>query len=1400
MMTKKILFLLTFLLTTLGGGNSAWAAEYVLSGSTYLTSDPKTTWSFNNGLTISNSNDKGWGDSHGYIKFSSGVQYTISGIPSTQTITSVTFAGYVNGKEAAWTSSEDLYIKEFNGTTYSINTPSGNNFNTAYYSENIGSVTFSGLNITLGSFTFTPQGNQLDFIITINTEETTIDNVFNGTYPYTWQFDVVAAKWTKSISQIKDNTTDWRVVTESDTDKEARNVSTSITNSAIDICKGLSFAATAEHVCLDWTNCQLWMNGTLTIPSLKVGQTITFDSNDNVTGDSKVGSTTGKVFTVTTAGDVSFTIDTYIRSIAVTKNDLTGFELNSGDVLKYDNADYNSATTKIGINTLTFDYDAANSYLRLKLNMNENIVTGDVQTNTGSYFSITESSNTDVIDITTPGIGASRAADNRVYLAGVHVLKPGTSTLTFSFAGTDSYNATTCTGTITVNKIAQSIAYPNSIVEISYGGTINNTLDITSNPSGNTITYASSDTHVATVATDGTVTALNAGSCTITATLPGSDIYEEASSSYTLTVNATQPAPTITMTQNPGTDQATGIANGATVITTYGNTVTVTGECSVNGPTVKYSSSNTSVATVDANGVVTTKNGGTVTITVYTESYQGYPAASVSYTLTINATSFTLNFKPKAGYVNVGRTITPQMTLPTLQFDDILTITASSDEPAIANVPTNLLEHTGSTYPYLEINDGKINRFLPIITGVSEGTTTIRVQFTSHNYNSTEATFTVTVTADGTRNFSWADGSGTPTYTVYKGDYMKLPKITGNSNGNDSYSNGANLKYVYYIESQKDKVTWNKDSYKRYEGTPNIDIVDGETTGTLTEHAIVFFAKGQSSSGVPDTLFVFAKEVGTVTIRATDPQNSSLYCDATLNIIDKATTIDTDASSQISRMSFPYTWDFTGDFDMTDIAANSHYWERYDGHYSAGDGFFNVDWADIDSDNNYNERCFKHFIAGAPAGTRAGNYMPLFYGMEMSLQSSGYAPKIDRVSIRDYNSSNPGAARFVISGGTTQIRLPKVTTQPGSYRIYMKIRTTDKTVVEVVGGSKKYASNTDTSGYTDLLDKNSDAIIFFDVTDTSGDEAGSILNFDNTHIYWIACSTEAKNLSYFKHSNSHLTYAAAAYSYPEDLDLSKSNEVNGATAYYASSYIPDNDAQGAYSSEQEQQYAVVMKPLANLGTYVTAGTGMLLKYDDLSGIDVSQNDATIPFHMIANPRNVETYSAAETITGDVNYLVGTGANAQQIDGRGTDYTNFMMSAAYKYYTDITDASTAQGGYRFDRDWSFYPVMNSGEVEAQKSYLHIPANLYVDKNGKIVEMPSSSRRTAGESAEAPASKAALAIVFDDDLSNGQGTTGISTVATETTVDSDAWYTLQGVRVETPTKGGIYIHKGRKIVVK
>lgn len=64
-------------------------------------------------------------------------------------------------------------------------------------------------------------------------------------------------------------------------------------------------------------------------------------------------------------------------------------------------------------------------------------------------------------------------------------------------------------------------------------------------------------------------------------------------------------------------------------------------------------------------------------------------------------------------------------------------------------------------------------------------------------------------------------------------------------------------------------------------------------------------------------------------------------------------------------------------------------------------------------------------------------------------------------------------------------------------------------------------------------------------------------------------------------------------------------------------------------------------------------------------------------------------------------------------------------------------------------------------------------------------------------EAQTAGAKLRIIFGDD--ENSSTTGIEDIVADTQMDNEAYYTLQGIKVEHPISG-IYIHAGKKVVVK
>ena len=144
-----------------------------------------------------------------------------------------------------------------------------------------------------------------------------------------------------------------------------------------------------------------------------------------------------------------------------------------------------------------------------------------------------------------------------------------------------------------------------------------------------------------------------------------------------------------------------------------------------------------------------------------------------------------------------------------------------------------------------------------------------------------------------------------------------------------------------------------------------------------------------------------------------------------------------------------------------------------------------------------------------------------------------------------------------------------------------------------------------------------------------------------------------------------------------------------------------------------------------------------------------------------------TIPSKATQTVYANMLVGNNSEAAiTINSTDGDYTNFFIGSS-----------------------GFSKVTDSRNVSAHKSYLQIltsclPAQARGFSDGDIV---------FGESEVEMVNIPIMSLGSDDDE-----TTGISRVASE--VDNDVWYNLKGQRIDAPTRKGLYIKNGKKVVVK
>ncbi|NSB30235.1 Ig-like domain-containing protein [Clostridium saccharoperbutylacetonicum] len=142
----------------------------------------------------------------------------------------------------------------------------------------------------------------------------------------------------------------------------------------------------------------------------------------------------------------------------------------------------------------------------------------------------------------------------------------------------------------------ESITLDKSALNLTEG--YSQQISATTTPAGEQVTWSSSDPSIASVDSTGKVTGVKEGTCTITATTADG-------LTATCTVTVTKENKSISL-------------NKSTTNLTIGDSETLISTTTPAGINVKWSSSDTSVATVDSNGKVTTIGAGTATITATT--------------------------------------------------------------------------------------------------------------------------------------------------------------------------------------------------------------------------------------------------------------------------------------------------------------------------------------------------------------------------------------------------------------------------------------------------------------------------------------------------------------------------------------------------------------------------------------------------------------------------------------------------------------------------------------------------------------------------------------------------------------------------------------------------------------
>ncbi len=325
------------------------------------------------------------------------------------------------------------------------------------------------------------------------------------------------------------------------------------------------------------------------------------------------------------------------------------------------------------------------------------------------------------------------------------IVGAGTTTVTASFAGDDTYSGCEAKFTLTVNKAKTTLSFPSDSYAVLFtegfpdapaatlspaeAGTV--TYSCTSDPDGLVTVDASSGA----VAINGTTP--TAGTATITATFSGNDNYEAATASYALTVSSrVEPNFSVTMDTDLYVD-----AKSTIQVDKGGSSGAVT-----------YSSSDATVLTVSDSGVMTAVGEGTANVTITMEGDATYTPMTATFPVNVKRypTQLTLKYLSSTYYTDHTVSITPNVSL-------------------IETVNHNGVDGQSYTFTSSHPNVLTVDASTGIVTIVGEGKSTVTATFYgTTKYEAAKGTFQITIVR-----------------TAKAGDFIRLKDASGNYVGSD---------------------------------------------------------------------------------------------------------------------------------------------------------------------------------------------------------------------------------------------------------------------------------------------------------------------------------------------------------------------------------------------------------------------------------------------------------------------------------------------------------------------------------------------------------------------------------------------------------------------------------------
>ena len=380
-------------------------------------------------------------------------------------------------------------------------------------------------------------------------------------------------------------------------------------------------------------------NVTITNATISISKTPTNITVENTTVNLFVldSVATGAALTPADAGNLTFTSSN--SSVAKVEN---------GKIIAVGEGTANITVSFAGSD----DYAAAESKnITVTVSLNDASVSVNDETLVylfvDDYFSI--------VAVTSPaGLNVTFVGDNSGVVSVdadgvVTALSEGTATITVKVGGDGIYAENSTVVTFTVLKISTEITIDSASLDMFVGDEALIVANLTPEDAGN-VTFTSSNESVVEVDVQGNVIAQGKGQAIITVSFAGNNKYAAAENR---TINVTVSLNDASVTVDNNTLNLKAGEAYAINATKHPDTIMLD---------ITYTSSNSSVATVNEKGIVTAVGVGTAVITVEVGDDEIYAKNSTNVTVTVSKASTEIGAKPVTATYNVNRNLVITLT------------------------------------------------------------------------------------------------------------------------------------------------------------------------------------------------------------------------------------------------------------------------------------------------------------------------------------------------------------------------------------------------------------------------------------------------------------------------------------------------------------------------------------------------------------------------------------------------------------------------------------------------------------------------------------------------------------------------------------------------------------------